>query len=624
MTDVHGFVLAAGLGTRLRPVTDYLPKPLLPVAGESLLDRAATALLAAGCERVVVNAHHRADRIAAALDARSDRHRFHLSLEPTLLGTAGAFDGARRVLADAEHFLVFNGDVLCDLPLSRLLAEHRRSGALATLALVDHPAVNTVRLGPGGEIRDLAGVVGVDARPDDRLLTFTGLACYRRDLLDHVLPGPGDLVSLLGRILRDGAGDGAVRGLVHRGDWDDLGTLARYLEAHRRLLGAGFVSLGRGAHVPAGAVLDECVVLPGARVPDGLRAHRAVIGQGWVVSAEVVSDPALAAAALAGFDGPAALEWFTGHGSDRRFARLRNDRRRAVLMTVPQGDPDLDRTVSIASFLYDLGLGAPAVLARDDRTGSVVFEDLGDQTLERLLQTDPAGAPALYDRVLDRLADLQTFGAEARHRCPAAWARAFDREHLRWETDYFRQRFLVGHAGLSGAEAAVLECEFADLATACLAQPRTLVHRDFQSQNILVKNGVVRLVDVQGMRWGPMAYDAASLLYDPYVDLDDDLREELLASFPQRLAARAAAAPTPARWRAMTLAAGLQRLMQALGAYAFLAHVKGRAGFLRHVPAARRQLTRLVALANAGVAEPPLAPPPLPLLAGILERLPDR
>jgi NDP-sugar pyrophosphorylase family protein/aminoglycoside/choline kinase family phosphotransferase len=620
MADVHGFVLAAGLGTRLRPVTDYWPKPLLPVVGEALLDRAARALLDAGCERVVVNAHHRADRVAAHLRERADRDRFHLSLEPTLLGTAGAFDGARAVLADADHFLVFNGDVLCDLALGRLLAEHRRTGALATLALVDHPAVNTVRLGADGVIGDLAGVVGAAAQPHDRLLTFTGLACYRRDLLELVPPGPSDLVTLLGRVISEGRG--AVRGLVHGGQWDDLGTLPRYLAAHRRRLGPGFVSVGQGARVPASAVLDECVVLPGARVPDGLRAYRAVIGRGWAVSAEVAADPALAAASLAGFTGAAALEWFTGHGSDRRFARLRAGDRRAVLMAAPASDPDLDRTVSIATFLYDLGLGAPAVLARDQRTGTVVFEDLGDQTLERLVQERPADAPALYDRVLDRLADLQTFGVEARHRCPTAWARAFDREHLRWETDYFRQRFLIGHAGLAPELAAALDAEFAELATACLAQPRTLVHRDFQSQNILFKDGVVRLVDVQGMRWGPQAYDVVSLLDDPYVDLDQALRDDLLASFPARLAARSAAAPTADQWRAMALAAGLQRLMQALGAYAFLGHVKGRPAFLRHIPVALRRLGRLVAEANAGAGEAPLAPPPLPLLGRILEELP--
>jgi len=80
MTEVRGMILAAGLGTRLRPLTSYLPKPLLPVDGVTLLDRAATALSEAGVTRIAVNAHHRADRIEAHLSDRPDSARFHLSL----------------------------------------------------------------------------------------------------------------------------------------------------------------------------------------------------------------------------------------------------------------------------------------------------------------------------------------------------------------------------------------------------------------------------------------------------------------------------------------------------------------------------------------------------------------
>jgi NDP-sugar pyrophosphorylase family protein len=615
MPELRGLVLAAGLGTRLAPVTDYLPKPLLPVAGRRLLDRALEALLDAGCTTIAVNAHHRADQIADHLRSHPQRHRLHLSLEPRILGTAGALHGARDVLAGADHLLVFNGDVLCPLPLNLLLAEHRASGALATLVLVDRPEINTVRLGVGGTIRDLAGRLAVEPCAGDRALTFTGIACYRADILDHVPAGPSDLVSVLtGIIAREPA---AVRGLVHAGDWDDLGTLPRYLDVHRRLLGPGFVSLGRAARVPASAVLDECVVLPGGWVPEGTTLHRAVVGAGWTVSADASADPALAWVAAAGFQEPAALEWFGGHGSDRRFARLRARERRAVLMVAPPEDADHERTVRIASFLYDGGLGAPAVLAHDPRHHGILFEDLGDDSLGRLVAAEPDRAADLYDRVLDRLADLQTFGTESRHRCPLAWDRAFDREHLRWETDYFRRRFLVERMGVAPELAATLDDEFADLATACLAQPRTLVHRDFQSQNILLKDGVVRLVDVQGMRWGPVAYDVVSLLFDPYVELPAELRDRLLDTYRDRLTARGGLAIAAADWSAMTVAAGLQRIMQALGAYAFLGGVKGRSGFLRYVPAALARLESLVERAGAG-HEGPAAPPAMSTLRSIV------
>ena len=615
MPDRRGLVLAAGLGSRLQPVTGYLPKPLLPLAGRTLLDRAADLLLACGCDPVVVNAHHRADRIAAHLRNRPDRARFHLSIEPSILGTAGAFHGAREVLAGADTLLACNGDVHGDVPLDEVAAAHEASGALATLVLADRPHVNTVLVDADGRVRDLADRLRPAPRPGDRRLTFTGLACYAGSFLDHVPAGPGDLVSVLCAALA--TTPGAVRAHVHAGSWDDLGTLPRYLDAHRRLLGPGFVSVARGAVVPGDADLHECVVLPGANLPGGVRLRRAVCGRGWAVAEHPDADPALALAAAAGLGDRPALEWITGHGSDRRFVRLRSDGRRAVVMTSPAADPDHERYLRIASFLYETGLGAPAVLAHDGRTRSVLLEDLGDDTLETLVAAQPARAADLYDRVLDRLADLQTFGVESRHRCPAAWDRAFDHAHLRWETSYFRERFLAGHLGLAAADLAPLEDEFAALAAACRRQPRTLVHRDFQAQNVLLKDGVVRLVDVQGMRWGPVAYDAVSLLWDPYVSLADDLRENLLCSFPARLAARGGTAPTTADWEAMALAAGLQRLMQALGAFAYLGHVKGRRRFLTHVPAALQRLRRLCARA---ADSPPstFAPPPLPHLSGLL------
>jgi aminoglycoside/choline kinase family phosphotransferase len=175
--------------------------------------------------------------------------------------------------------------------------------------------------------------------------------------------------------------------------------------------------------------------------------------------------------------------------------------------------------------------------------------------------------------------------------------------------------------GLSARSLDGLEAEFADLAEAVAAQPRVLLHRDFQSQNILLQGGAVRLVDYQGLRLGPLAYDLASLVWDPYVDIPAGLRQDLVTRF-------AAGCPryTPAAVANMTLAAGLQRVMQALGAYGFLGRVKGKTGFLAHVPAAVHNLQDLLhelavrrdaaALVSAGFL-PPALPRLTRLVAGL-------
>jgi aminoglycoside/choline kinase family phosphotransferase len=157
------------------------------------------------------------------------------------------------------------------------------------------------------------------------------------------------------------------------------------------------------------------------------------------------------------------------------------------------------------------------------------------------------------------------------------------------------------------------------------AQPIHLLHRDYQSQNLLVKDGRLRLVDFQGLRPGPLGYDLASLLWDPYVAIGAERRRELLTRYAAQVRERLDPALTTDAVRAMVLAAALQRLQQALGAYGFLSVVKGRTGFLAHVPRALAHLREVLGLVAAARAEAsPGArwlPPPVPRLEAVLAGL---
>jgi NDP-sugar pyrophosphorylase family protein/aminoglycoside/choline kinase family phosphotransferase len=621
MTDpVRGMVLAAGHGTRLWPLTYHLPKPLLPVLGETLLDRAIARLDSGGCARICVNTHHLAAHVAHHLAARADCARFQLSHEKSILGTGGALDGARDFLDGADHILLHNGDVIGNVDLTALLAAHRASGALATLVLTDCPAVNTVRLGADGCVRDVADRLEAEPAAADRLLTYTGVAAFAREMLDLIPAGVSDLVSALLTALRRDAS--TVRGVVHDGQWADLGTLTRYLDAHAEVLGADFTWVAPTARVAAGAVLRACVVLAGAEVPADAVHDRCVIGPTWVVteaqnqalSPEVVRELQ--------FGPETTVAPITGHGSDRRFWRLDDGGRRAVVMRDKPGADDLRRSIAVAKFLSAERLGAATVLGDDLAVGVLVSEDLGDETLLRIARQRPADIPEVYARALDLLARLQTHGtAVARDRCPEACDRAFDLEYLRWETDYFRDRFLVGHCGLDPANVVDLTPEFADLAAAALAQPRVVVHRDFQSQNILLKDGQVRLVDVQGMRLGPIAHDLMALLRDSYVDLDPVIRSQLRDRQRERLASLNGDVPDVFTWRAWCTTCGLQRVMQALGAFGYLGHVKQRLWYLDHIPLGLRHLRDLLADAAAQANLCEGAPPPLPRLTSVVESL---
>lgn len=151
-SDVRAFILAAGLGTRLRPLTDTVPKALVPVLGVPMLERLRAFLAGAGIRTHALNTHHLADAVRAHVSARADPPAlFH---EPELLGTGGALVNAAAFWGEAP-LLVWNADILCDLDAAALLrahAGHADAGALATLAVQRRPSTSHLLVDAGGRL----------------------------------------------------------------------------------------------------------------------------------------------------------------------------------------------------------------------------------------------------------------------------------------------------------------------------------------------------------------------------------------------------------------------------------------------------------------------------------------
>jgi aminoglycoside/choline kinase family phosphotransferase len=166
----------------------------------------------------------------------------------------------------------------------------------------------------------------------------------------------------------------------------------------------------------------------------------------------------------------------------------------------------------------------------------------------------------------------------------------FGPDLYRWERDYFREHFVRNVCGieLEPSLARELESELSALGERLSASMRCLVHRDLQSQNVMIRDGDPFLIDFQGMRFGSPFYDLGSLLCDPYVDFPDGEREELLSFYYGLLKGGL----DQASFRNYFWEASAQRLMQALGAYGFLGLKKGLKNFLNHIPAALRNLHR--------------------------------
>lgn len=280
-------------------------------------------------------------------------------------------------------------------------------------------------------------------------------------------------------------------------------------------------------------------------------------------------------------------------GSRRVYFRLSQGLRTFIVLVSPSDDADFGRFLRITQFYRLMDVHVPMVYCIDDAAHQVVLEDLGDRRLYDLVKSGEGkeGSAVLvaYRDVINLLVDLQTRCFQRHQECPDIHSRIFDMDDLLWETGYFTAQYLEGYRGIafSPDRKAALEALFHELARRVDSQPKSIMHRDFQSQNLMVQSGgVLRVIDYQGSRLGSVYYDLASLLLDPYVMLPDDSVMELLRYYHAK---SLNPLPFEEMFRQFLLAAS-QRIMQALGAYCFLSRVKGLPQFAEHIGPGERRL----------------------------------
>ncbi len=276
-------------------------------------------------------------------------------------------------------------------------------------------------------------------------------------------------------------------------------------------------------------------------------------------------------------------------GSRRAYYRLKSGSRNFIVLVSPPDDADFGRFLRITQFYRMVRFPVPMVFCIDDAAHQVVLEDLGDRCLYDQFRADRAGGLESYRKALDLLVDLQTRCHALHQECPDIRSRIFDREQLLWETAYYRVQYLEGHRGLPTGD--LLRAIFEELAALVDHHPKAIMHRDFQSQNLMVaSDGAVHVIDYQGSRLGSVYYDLASLLLDPYVMLADAEIEGLLRHFH----AKSLNSLEFSEFRTAFLHTGLQRVMQALGAFCFLSRVKGIASFAAHIRPGEERLRWLL------------------------------
>jgi aminoglycoside/choline kinase family phosphotransferase len=267
-------------------------------------------------------------------------------------------------------------------------------------------------------------------------------------------------------------------------------------------------------------------------------------------------------------------------GSDRRYYRIGFSAEYSlILVKYNPARKENERFVALANFLGGIGVNAPFIYFCDSEQGLIWMQDLGEEDLWHHRSESWPVRRRLYESTLEEVAGLHGTNLELVHQLNLQ--PGFDESLYRWEQNYclencFGRCFQREENELSRLRRHPV---FLDMARQLASYPRVLVHRDFQSQNVIIWDDQVYLIDFQGMRPGLAQYDLASLLYDPYVQLTEKERDHLVRFYFQR----AGAGWTYGEFYRVFLQCAIQRLMQALGAYGYLGLVGLKPDFLRHI-----------------------------------------
>lgn len=605
-TPRKAIVLAAGFGSRLLPLTLLKPKPLFPLWGKPVLGHTLELLHRWGVREVLVNAHYQADQILAYLQTNPvPGLRYQLSFEPDILGTGGVLPKARWFLDD-QPFWMINADVMAELDGIPLIKAFEKQSAIASLWL--HPA-----RGPR-TVEHRNGLISVFKSPlakTEGTATFCGLQLLSPRILKF-LPESGfsSIIDAYENALI--AGEKIAGVIVPDAYWADIGNQESYLATHREMLDlprwkklrsrdGRIVATGTGtiihpkAKVDLSVLWDHVTLLPGANV------QNAIVAEGVTLNSRA-SYMAIPAANLPDADIHRVLkhlDWNPGsttvlplppRGSARTFTRLvcntPGKTKSAILVRYSLERPENGLYTLQARFLAKHGVSVPSVLIDWPKEQICVLEDVGENSLEQLLPIlGKARCIALYKQTLDTVARLHTQATRAAARHPIALSMPFTRHLYEWEQALFCDQFLVRHLPVTDALCREIRKELAGLIPVQVRAPRVIIHRDLQSSNVLVNHGRIVLIDFQGMRMGTAAYDLASLLCDPYVNLPDDVRDELLSYY-------AGLVPNGNQVQDLFWIAAVERLSQALGAFGRLGAAPATAYFLKHIPAGINQLKK--------------------------------
>lgn len=545
---MKALILAAGFGTRLLPHTKKRPKPLFTLAGDEILGITIERLIKIGCTDIIVNTHHLYRQIEKYISLAGFPIPVHTIHEPEILDTGGAIKNVKGFMG-ATHFMVINADIATDIDLESVWQFHLRGNWPVTLVLHDRTEFNGVEVDARGFVCGFSTQNhSSEMIPENKKLAFTGIQVLAPEIFDH-MPDKNifSSIDLYTKLAQQGSLVKAHVVSNHR--WEDIGTVPAYERA-----GIQYLAL---------------------EVFEQLNFERSSFER----SGQKINPMDLV------------VEPICGDGSDRKWFRAIFKDKSIVIcahgISSDSGICEIDSFMALGDLLYYQGIPVPKILARDRFSGLVALEDLGNVHFSSIIALASTSAQKVqwYSRVVDLLIEFSIKGGRKFKPEMAFQTTSYSKEMiLERECLYFIEAFLKNFLNQNPPTILLLP-EFNHLADGALnGGIMGLMHRDLQSRNLMVNNDKIFFIDFQSARMGPLQYDLASLLIDPYVNLEEDEKDAILAysvaALSERMSIDKESFISSFRHCCIT------RNLQIIGAFSYLGMVKKKRQFIQYIPSA--------------------------------------
>ena len=271
---MKAMILAAGLGTRLRPLTFTRPKALMPVGNRPMIDRVIEYLKRCNIDELIVNVHHQKEQLVAHLDnGRPFGLNIQVKVEPVILGTGGGIKNTEGFWDD-EPFVVINGDILTDIDLVRAYEVHQKEGNLITLILHDCEPFNQIL------INERLDILNIAPKACPGRLAFTGIHIIEPEILSRIPKNRfSNIIDCYQKLIKEGS---PIRAYISKGHyWRDVGTIKSYLLANKEVLQEDQIMAGPGCRIHDSARLKEWVVIGrDTSLEEGVEIRRSVLWEG--------------------------------------------------------------------------------------------------------------------------------------------------------------------------------------------------------------------------------------------------------------------------------------------------------------------------------------------------------